>query len=90
MAAVSTGSVESLKVFRKEKLNFDVTLLSDFERQVISQYGLVHPKGHGSEDIARPATFVIDKQGIIRWMKVAPNFMERPAPEEVIKALKGL
>ncbi len=86
--AVSTDSVESLRVFKDEKL--DVTLLSDSGRQVISQYGLVHPKAHGGKDIARPATFVIDKEGIVRWMKVAPNIMQRPAPEEVIGALEKL
>lgn len=88
--AVSTDSVESLRVFKDEKLGFDVTLLSDSGRQVISQYGLVHPKAHGGKDIARPATFVIDKEGIVRWMKVAPNIMQRPAPEEVIGALEKL
>ncbi len=88
--AVSTDSVESLRVFRDGKLGFDVTLLSDSGRQVISQYGLVHPKAHGGKDIARPATFVIDKEGIVRWMKVAPNIMQRPAPEEVIGALEKL
>ncbi len=88
--AVSTDSVESLRVFKDEKLSFDITLLSDSGRQVISQYGLVHPKAHGGKDIARPATFVIDKEGIVRWMKVAPNIMQRPAPEEVIGALEKL
>ncbi len=88
--AVSTDSVESLKIFKREKLDFDVTLLSDSRREVIAQYGLVHPEGHGGEDIARPATFIIDRDGVVRWMKVAPNFMVRPAPEEVIGALDRL
>ncbi len=88
--AVSTDSVESLNIFKREKLDFDVTLLSDSRREVIAQYGLVHAEGHGGEDIARPATFIIDRDGVVRWMKVAPNFMVRPAPEEVIEALDRL
>ncbi|MFQ5957411.1 MAG: redoxin domain-containing protein, partial [Candidatus Brocadiales bacterium] len=90
LVGISTDSIESLKIFKREKLGFDVTLLSDSKRQVISQYGLVHPKGHGGEDIARPATFIIDKGGVVRWMKVASNFMVRPAPEEVLEALERL
>lgn len=89
LVAVSADSVESLKAFRGKKLAFDVTLLSDSKCQVISRYGVIHPDGHGGGDIARPATFVIDKQGVVRWVKVTPNVMERPAPEEVIEALKG-
>lgn len=90
LVAVSADSIESLKAFREKKLAFDVTLLSDPKCQVISRYGVVHPEAHGGGDIARPATFVIDRQGVVRWVKVTPNVMERPAPEEVIGALKGL
>lgn len=88
--AISTDSVESLRIFKEEKLGFDVTLLSDAGRQVISQYGLMHPKGHGGEDIARPATFIVDKEGVVHWVRVAQNFMVRPAPEEVLEALERL
>lgn len=90
LVAVSADSVESLSIFGKDKLGFDVTLLSDSKRQVIRDYGLVHPEGHGGEDIARPATIIIDKDGVVRWVKVAHNFMVRPAPDEVIGALERL
>ncbi len=90
LVAVSADSVESLSIFGKDKLGFDVTLLSDSKRQVIRDYGLVHPEGHGGEDIARPATIIIDKNGVVRWVKVASNFMVRPAPDEVIGALERL
>ncbi len=90
LVGISVDSVESLKTFRTEKLGFDVTLLSDANQQVISQYGLVHPKGHVGRDIARPATLIIDEDGVVRWMKVASNFMVRPSPEEVLEALKRL
>ena len=88
--AVSADSVESLNSFGRDKLDFEVTLLSDSKRQVIESYGLVHPGGHGGEDIARPATIIVDKDGVVRWIKVAPNFMVRPAPDEVIAALERL
>ncbi len=90
LVAVSADSVESLSIFGKNKLGFDVTLLSDSKRQVIRDYGLVHPEGYGGEDIARPATIIIDKNGVVRWAKVASNFMVRPAPDEVIGALERL
>jgi peroxiredoxin len=39
-------------------------LLEDQNHQVIDRYGLLNPQGRG---IPHPATYVIDKQGIVRW-----------------------
>lgn len=89
MVAVSSDGAQQLRAF-KERLGLDIILLSDTERRVISQYGLVHPGGHRGEDIARPATFIIDRDGVVRWMRVAENFMVRPAPQEVMEALQRL
>src|SRR5215469_14253195 len=41
----------------------EVTVLSDPDAKVIREYGLLHPKGHGSEDIALRATLIVDANG---------------------------
>jgi peroxiredoxin len=48
---------------------FHVSLLSDADAAVIRRYDLLH-RGAGPKgiDIARPAEFLIDSHGIIRWV----------------------
>lgn len=86
---MSADSQQSL-AYLKKKLGLDFILLSDDKREVISLYGLVHPKGRAGQDIARPATFLIDREGVIRWMRIPSNYMVRPDPEEVLSELGKL
>jgi peroxiredoxin len=37
-------------------------------------------------DIARPAEFLIDSNGIIRWVNLTENIAVRAHPEQVLKA----
>ncbi|WP_217635311.1 oxidoreductase [Paenibacillus sp. yr247] len=37
-----------------------------------------------------PATFIIDKEGIVRRVQVNPDFMDRMEPQEIIDQLKKL
>lgn len=87
--AVSADSPQALASFKK-KLGLYFILLSDEKREVISLYGLVHPKGRAGQDIARPATFLLDKEGVVRWMHIPSNYMVRPDPEEVLRELGEL
>jgi alkyl hydroperoxide reductase subunit AhpC len=62
-------------------------LLEDTGHAVIDQYGLRNPNGRG---IPHPATYVIDKQGIVRWKFVEVDYATRPANEVILTALKAL
>jgi peroxiredoxin Q/BCP len=65
---VSVDSIDSHKEFkRKQNLNF--TLLSDKDKTVSKEYGVLNPLGFSSR-----VTFIIDKQGVIRkvYEKVSP------------------
>src|SRR5439155_87408 len=52
-------------------------------------YDLLHrgagPKG---TDIARPAEFLIDSSGIIRWLNLTENIAVRARPEQVLEAFE--
>jgi peroxiredoxin len=63
--AVSCDSVPSLRVFA-EREGFDYPLLSDFwpHGAVASAYGVFN-EGLGA---AERGTFIIDREGIVRWM----------------------
>lgn len=44
-------------------------------------------KGH---DIARPAEFLIDRDGFVRWRNLTENFRVRARPEQMLEAARTL
>jgi peroxiredoxin len=85
--AVSADPVNAnLKLARSKRL--DLLLLSDGEFQAIDAYGLRHPKGGMYGDVARPATFVLDRDGRIRWRELTDNLRVRVRPEPVLEQLR--
>ena len=73
-----------------KKLGFTFTFLSDPKAEVIRRYDLLH-KGGGpkKEDIARPAEFMIDNSGTIRWVNLTENIAVRARPGQVLEAFDG-
>lgn len=80
IVAISVDGAEDNREFRTRK-GLTVPLLSDSDMAVISAYGLAME----GNDIAVPATFVIDGQQIIRWQHVGETQMDRPDADEVLK-----
>ena len=72
------------------EINFP--LLSDPEHRTIDAYGLHDPAYDGKQfaGIPHPAVYVIDKNGIVAWVKVESNYRERPRNEEIRAALDSL
>jgi peroxiredoxin len=72
---------------QRQKLGFTYTFLSDPNAEVIRRYDLLHsgagPKG---ADIARPAEFLIDSSGTVRWVNLTDNIAVRARPDQVLKA----
>jgi peroxiredoxin len=62
-------------------------LLADETREVAKSWGVYVPFNYESFRIARPATFLIDPEGIIRYVYVGKNQFDRPSPELVLKAI---
>ncbi len=57
----------------------------------IGRYDLVHVKELASgKDIARPAEFLLDSSGTVRWRMVTENFFVIARPEQVLEAAKSL
>jgi len=78
--AVCIDSVEqNAKVV--DKLQLDYPILSDSELIAIDRFGLRHEEGEMLEgkDIARPAVFVLDRDGIVRWRALTDNWRVRTA-----------
>jgi peroxiredoxin len=72
-----------------EQHGYPFPLLFDEKREVTRAYGVYHALGLDAYNIARPATFVIDRGGRICWIAVSPNQHERPAIDDVIAAIEA-
>jgi peroxiredoxin len=69
-------------------LGFTFPLLSDPRAEVIRRYDLLHPSGGpGGTDIARPAEFLVDSNGVVRWVNLAEGVTVRARPSQVLEAL---
>lgn len=75
----------------REKKGYTYLFLSDSKREVIRRWDLVHPHGGiDGSDIARPAEFLIDPSGTIRWVNLTEDYRVRVSAKEVLKALDEL
>lgn len=87
---ISVDSIFSLGEF-KAKQKYDFDLLSDFNKKVIRDYGVVIEKfAFGIEGIAQRAVFVIDKNGIVQYVEVVADPHNLPNFEAAREALKKL
>jgi peroxiredoxin len=88
--AISPDSNERSQTLA-ERLRARYRFLTDRDLTVTRRYGLVHAGGgHKGQDVPRPTTVVIDRQGIVRWLSLADNIQVRPDPEDVARAVRGL
>jgi peroxiredoxin len=80
---------ESRDLMRKAGYTFP--FLSDPNAEVIRRYDIVH-KGAGvkGHDVARPAEFLIDRNGVIRWRNLTEDLRVRARPEAMLAAAKAL
>ena len=86
---VSADAPGTLVAFKKEN-NIHHTLLSDFPRRtMLTAYdALVTDSNSPIFRYAKRAYFIVDRQGVVRYMKVQNNPLELLKPEEVLQALK--
>jgi len=71
------------------ELGLEFPIVSDPDLTVIDQFGLRHADGIPGADIARPATFVVDGDGVVRWRDLTENYRIRPRPDDILRALDG-
>ena len=69
-------------------LPFDV--LIDDARDIVKAYGVWHSIGFDAWNIARPALFLIDREGVIRYAFVADVQTEFPEHEVIVGELRKL
>ena len=74
-----------------EKQGYTFLFLSDPRLEVIRKWDLVHPAGGmGGADIARPAEFLLDPGGVIRWVNLTESYKTRVNAEMMLGVLDKL
>jgi peroxiredoxin len=82
---ISVDSVDSLKEF-KSKLGMRTDLVSDFKRDISRAYGvLIEDRFYSNR-----AYFLIDKQGIVRWVHVEAHPGQKRENSEILAQIEGL
>ncbi|CAN5559947.1 peroxiredoxin [soil metagenome] len=82
VVAISADTPWSHKAFAEDR-GIEFPLLSDFDREVISSYGVEHEVGFPER-----AYFVIDREGVIRAKKVEETPKDQPEVDEVLRDLE--
>ena len=95
--AVSPDTREDLmrmmeKIAAEDSVSADFPFLADSGLTVINRYGIFNPDGAGSGrfQVPHPATYVIDKEGVVRWAFVEVDYSIRPSNEQILDALAAM
>ena len=88
-AEVLAISVDDLSGATKvvQELNIPFPILYDPSREVPRLYGVFGLLG---DKLATPSTFVVDKDGVIRWRYIASEIGDRPPASMVLRQLSEL
>jgi peroxiredoxin len=85
---VSADHVATLEAYVKENKPKHL-LLSDFRRQMLPAWdAMVTDEKSPIYRYAKRAYFVLDRNGIVKYVKIQANALDLLKPEEVIKAVK--
>lgn len=88
--AVSVDSLFTLHKWKQEQ-GFNFTMLSDFNKTVSKKYDVLYKEFvFEMKGVAKRSAFVIDKEGIVRYVEVLDNAGEMPNFEGVKKTLQSL
>ncbi len=83
---ITVDAADKLEEMRQEK-GLEFPLLIDPGSATIKRYGILNPE---DGKIPHPTAVVVDRQGIVRYLRVDEDYRQRPANEELLAALEGL
>ena len=83
--AISVDSPEESRDLRQQA-GYTFPFLSDPKAEAIRRYDLLHAgAGIKGQDVARPAEFLVDSTGTVRWVNLTENYWVRARPEQVLE-----
>jgi glutaredoxin-dependent peroxiredoxin len=87
---ISVDSVFSHGAFAKELGGLPFDLVGDFERTMVSDYGVRRDDVAGYSGMARRTIFIIDRDRVIRWTWVASREQPQPDYDAVVNEAKRI
>lgn len=85
---ISVDSVFSHQAFARELGGLPYDLIGDFERKMVTDYGVRRDDVQGYSGMARRTIFIIDSQGVVRWTWVGSREQPQPDYDAVIEEAK--
>ncbi len=79
--------VSNLQQVRGTTITYLILADDENDLQTISDYNVLHPV---FENIARPATYIIDEGGKIVWKDLGDRYGHRTNSQQIVSALQGL
>jgi peroxiredoxin len=73
-----------------ESEGYTFPFLLDPDGATFKAYGIFNDGDRRGRIIPHPAALIIDKQGVVRYVRVDEDYRERPSVEELIKVLEGI
>ncbi len=86
---ISVDSPFALKAFQKDN-QLPFSLLSDFNKDVVKQYGVFAEDLVGLKGVAKRSVFVIDKNGVVRYRWVSDDARKEPEYGQVRQVTQQL
>lgn len=75
----------------RHKAGYTFPILSDPNTDVIRRLDLLHKGGGpGGHDISRPAEFLVDRSGTVRWENFAEDVRVRARADQMLAAAQTL
>lgn len=83
-------SIDSPYVNRRfaEETKVPFPLLSDFNKDASSAYGVLYPEFYGLKGVSKRAAFVVDREGTVTYAWVAEEAGLLPPFEEILEAVR--
>jgi peroxiredoxin len=83
---ISVDTFFALKAFQDQQ-HLTFPLLSDFNKQVIRDYGVFNEDMIGLKGIAKRAVFVLDKDGVVRHSEVLEDARNEPNYQKIMDSV---
>jgi len=82
-------SIDSPFVNRKfaEETKVPFPILSDFNKDASSSYGVLYPEFYGMKGVSKRAAFVVDREGVVAYAWVAEDAGLLPPFDEILEAV---
>jgi peroxiredoxin len=88
--AISVDSPETTTSLMRQA-GYTFLFLADANNDAIKAYDLVHSgAGESGKDIARSAEFLVNPDGVVRWVNLTDSYWVRARPEKLVEVAKTL